>query len=160
GGRKWVIPLLLGGALAASVYLRYVQMRTGADPILRQHVAEWVVGASFALVLLALHRWDLRLSGSRVVRPVVFCGRMCSSLYLVHWPVTLVVSIWLYHAGVRGIWPTMLVTIPVAAALSVAGSWVFFRLIERRFLNPPRIMPATRPVVPADANGTAAGVSP
>jgi peptidoglycan/LPS O-acetylase OafA/YrhL len=160
GGRKWVVPLLLGATLAASAWLQYVRLRNGADPILRQQVSEWVVGAGFALVLLALHRWDLRLAGARAMQPVAFCGRMCYSLYLIHWPVTLVVSIWLYHAGVRGTWPTMLITIPVATALSVVASWGFHRVVERRFLNTPQSGSARQQAAPAAANDAAAGVLP
>jgi peptidoglycan/LPS O-acetylase OafA/YrhL len=138
GGRIWVIPVLIGAAAMAAGWFRYIHLGTHPDSSLRQQAFEWLSGACFALLLLALRRWDLRLARARALQPVAFCGRMCYSLYLIHWPVTLVVSIWLHHAGVRGVWPTLLITIPTATAASIFASWGFYRVVERRFLNPPR----------------------
>jgi peptidoglycan/LPS O-acetylase OafA/YrhL len=148
GGRRWLIPLLLVVALVGSGWFRYVHLRARPGSDVRPLAFEWIVGFGFALVLLALHRWDRRLMNARALRPVVFCGRMCYSLYLIHWPVTLLVSIWLYRAGVRGIWPTLLITIPVATALSILAARLFFLAVERHFLNSPHPQVADRSASP------------
>jgi len=96
-----------------------------------------VVAFGFALLLSLLHPWDRRLASARVVRPLLFCGQICYSLYLVHWPVVKLVGHGLYLLGVRGDAATVLVTVPLNVATSVLLAWLFFRLCERRFLNAP-----------------------
>jgi len=91
----------------------------------------------FALALLLLHPLDRRLSGSPFAAPVSWCGLMCYSLYLVHWPVCKGLSHALYAAGVDTPRLTVLVTMPACLAASIAAAWPFHVLVERRFLNPP-----------------------
>jgi peptidoglycan/LPS O-acetylase OafA/YrhL len=62
---------------------------------------------------------------------------MCYSLYLVHWPITKLISHWLFELGVTTVWDTLAITIPVGVAASVCVAWVFHVLVERRFLNSP-----------------------
>jgi peptidoglycan/LPS O-acetylase OafA/YrhL len=92
---------------------------------------------AFALLLSALHKRDASLCASAWARPITFCGVMCYSLYLIHWPVTKAVSHGLYIAGVKGGSLTLLVTIPCCVAASVALARAFHVHVERRFLNAP-----------------------
>jgi peptidoglycan/LPS O-acetylase OafA/YrhL len=96
-----------------------------------------VVACAFALLLSFSHPWDRRLASARAARPLLFCGQICYSLYLVHWPVVKAVGHGLYLLGVRGDTATVLITVPVGVAASVLLAWGFFRLCERRFLNTP-----------------------
>ncbi len=89
----------------------------------------------FAFGLVWLWRIDKPFAESRVTRPVSWCGEMCYSLYLTNWPVAKVVSRLLYDAGVQGLWPTILICLPICAAVSILVGRVFFLLVERRFLN-------------------------
>jgi peptidoglycan/LPS O-acetylase OafA/YrhL len=96
-----------------------------------------VVCFAFALLLSVLHRRDEALHKSAWTRPVTFCGVMCYSLYLVHWPVTKAVSHGLFLAGVKGgVW-TLFLVIPCSVAASVAVARAFHIHVERRFLNAP-----------------------
>jgi peptidoglycan/LPS O-acetylase OafA/YrhL len=67
---------------------------------------------------------------------------MCYSLYLVHWPVTVVITTFFYQAGVRGFWPTLLIVAPIGIACSLASAWLFHVLVERRFLNSAAAVPS------------------
>ena len=100
-----------------------------------------IIAWAFAALLCFLHRWDVPMARSRILRPICFCGIMCYSLYLTHWPFTKALSHLLYLGGIRGAWPTLLVTIPVCVAMAVSLAWCFHCLVERRFLNTPAIMP-------------------
>jgi peptidoglycan/LPS O-acetylase OafA/YrhL len=100
----------------------------------------YVVAWAFVALLRILYRWDLPIASSRLLRPGCFCGLMCYSLYLTHWPLCRACSYQLYLAGVRGFWPSLLVTIPLCLALCVGLAWAFHVLVERRFLNTPAMM--------------------
>jgi len=93
-------------------------------------------------------RIDLPASSPHpVLRPVRFCGEMCYSLYLVHWPVTTFVTHGLDALGVKGVWPVLAVTVPVATGLSIALASLFYQHVERRFLNAPATGEAGAPGV-------------
>jgi len=96
-----------------------------------------IFACGFALVLSLLHPWDRRLASARAAQPLLFCGQICYSLYLIHWPVCKAVGHGLYLLGVRGDTATLLITVPVGVAASVLLAWAFFRLCESRFLNAP-----------------------
>ncbi len=117
--RPWTISFLIALALCG-LYKRIEWMTT--------------VGV-FALLLIAMHPWDIAVSTARVLRPFAFCGRMCYSMYLTHIIVTNTVSHGFYELGLRSVWSTVLVTIPVATALSVLVAWQFHMAVERHFLN-------------------------
>jgi peptidoglycan/LPS O-acetylase OafA/YrhL len=91
----------------------------------------------FALLLSFLHPWDGALAAAVAARPLLFCGRICYSLYLIHWPVCKAIGHGLYLLGVRGDAATLLITLPIGVATSVFLAWGFYRLCERRFLNAP-----------------------
>jgi peptidoglycan/LPS O-acetylase OafA/YrhL len=95
------------------------------------------VGCAFAVVLCLLHRFDTRTAGAACLAPLRFCGRMCYSLYLIHPLATAPVAWFFFRAGLTSPAATVLVTVPVAAALSILLSWLFYRLVERQFLNSP-----------------------
>jgi peptidoglycan/LPS O-acetylase OafA/YrhL len=134
GRRLGVAVVALTAALA--VYVRYNLLVDGtwAAKDLMFHVA---TAAVFGLVLLGLYRWDDGLANCAALRPLAFCGRLCYSLYLIHWPVVKLISHAAYERGLTGAWGTLAVTIPVSTAVSVAVAWGFHVAVERRFLNPP-----------------------
>lgn len=90
----------------------------------------------FALLLLALRGCDTRIIKARASRPFLYCGEMCYSLYLIHWPLVTAVTFAFNQAGFRN--PLLIASLGVALALAVAitVARVFHVLIERRFLNP------------------------
>lgn len=103
------------------------------------HPAEaTLVGLAFALVLSWLHPWDGTFQSTRALRPLFFCGTICYSLYLIHWPVTKAISNIVHRLGCRGDTAIVLLTVPLCVAASVLASWLFYRAVERRFLNPPQ----------------------
>lgn len=122
--------------LALTVLATVIQIRFKAHFGL-----ETVLSWAFALLLSALHRWDIPMARSKLLRPVYFVGIMCYSLYLIHGPFTRFASHLLYCAGVRGLWPSVLVAIPACVLLSVGLAWLFHVGVERRFLNTPAVMP-------------------
>jgi peptidoglycan/LPS O-acetylase OafA/YrhL len=135
-GARWVVPVLVSAVLAVLV-LRYGVLPRAGTWSQRDRAFEYLVGFAFALLLALAHPWDGALVALRAVRPFLFCGQMCYSLYLVHWPVTKLLSHVLELAGVRGAWPTLLVTIPACLTVSVVLARGFYWAVERRFLNPP-----------------------
>ncbi len=95
------------------------------------------VAFGFALLLAGIHRWDRLLTTSALAAPVVFCGQMCYSLYLVHQLPARALSMGLRRLGLDSDWATLGVTVPCALVVSVALAWVFHVTVERRFLNAP-----------------------
>ena len=93
------------------------------------------VGFAFAAALPWLYRYDDWLSSSAAFRPLLRCGQMCYSLYLVHQIPVKAVSMALYRSGVTTATATLLVTTPAAVLVSVALGWTFHVKVERRFLN-------------------------
>lgn len=100
-------------------------------------LAQFVCAPIFALTLSLTQRWDTAFQTSPVLKPFFFCGRMCYSLYLVHYPIEAVIAAWLVAHGISGLVPTLLVTIPAGLIASLVAGWWFHRLVERRFLNSP-----------------------
>ena len=94
-----------------------------------------IVAFVFAAVIAVLHPWDAQIMNSRWLRPVTLCGTMCYSLYLVHAPIVAVVSRVLDRMGARGDAAVVLVVLPVSTLISVLAGWIFYRLVERKFLN-------------------------
>ncbi len=96
------------------------------------------VALAFALLLSLLHAGDRRLASARPLRPLMFCGTICYSLYLIHWPVVKGVAHAVYLVGLRSDTAIVLVTVPLSVTASVAISWLFYALVEKRFLNAPQ----------------------
>jgi peptidoglycan/LPS O-acetylase OafA/YrhL len=93
--------------------------------------------AAFGLALIALRDRDEAAERARWLAPLRACGRRCYSIYLVHLPVCTVVNLWLVERGLVGFWARALLVVPISALAAVGVSWVFFRVVERHFLNPP-----------------------
>jgi peptidoglycan/LPS O-acetylase OafA/YrhL len=148
GKKALLLFLLLALGFLGSVAFRYGLMSATGGPSQKELAFEFVIGSAFALLLLLLHRWDQTLSGMVILQPIAFCGRMCYSLYLIHWPIAKTVSHSFASMGVKEAWPTLLLTIPVSVILSIGASWIFYILIERRFLNAPSQVVTSSPVSP------------
>jgi peptidoglycan/LPS O-acetylase OafA/YrhL len=134
GVRRHAMFGLLALIFGCTVLLRYVFLR-GSDWDVRNRAFEILVAVGFGLVLTLLHRWDKQIARCWLLRPLMFCGTICYSLYLIHWPITKLVSHVCFDLGVTSVWGTLAVTIPVATAASLGAAWVFHLLVERRFLN-------------------------
>ena len=64
---------------------------------------------------------------------------MCYSLYLVHYPVELLLAAGAIRVGFQPTAVSPLVSIPVGIAVSVLVALVFFRVVERHFINSPQV---------------------
>jgi peptidoglycan/LPS O-acetylase OafA/YrhL len=120
----------------------------------------WIHSGSafaFALLLLALHRWDAWLCSAKFLRPLKYCGTMCYSLYLVHQLPIKALSYGLYRLGIQTDVLTLLVTVPSCLTLSVFLGWGFYRAVERRFLNSPHANSEARAQHPHRAERSAGG---
>jgi peptidoglycan/LPS O-acetylase OafA/YrhL len=127
--------LLFAILLFAAAALRWGAPAVAADKLARERMFEFVGSTAFSLALLLLHRWDLRTARSRLLHPIAVCGQMCYSLYLVHWPICVVMTTVFYRAGIRGFWPSLLIVAPLTIAASIYASWLFHLTVERWFLN-------------------------
>lgn len=94
-----------------------------------------LIAFGFGLTLIMLQKWDQRIACSRWTQPLQYCGVMCYSLYLVHWPTSKAISHMLYLAGLHSNSSTLLVTVPACLAVSLMMAWPFHVFIERRCLN-------------------------
>ena len=115
----------------------FVMLATGSVPweFHLNRSVERFTAVVFALALILLHRFDLRICTRRWLAPLFACGSMCYSLYLTHALVTKGISHGMYRAGVTGAWETLLIAVPLSLAVSAAIGWTFYRTVERRFLN-------------------------
>ena len=138
----WVSNLALGG-LAAGIALAYPASMMVSTA--NQYHQSLVFGFGFALVLSVLHGRDRRLCERGFAKPLLFCGRRCYSIYLVHWLVVRICSTLLWQLGVRTDLQTLLITVPLCVAATLLCAEPFYRLIERRFLNAPIVRPACVP---------------
>jgi peptidoglycan/LPS O-acetylase OafA/YrhL len=140
---------LLDGALVAAVML---------STLVRVPIYGATVGFVFAAALPWLYKVDAPVASSTLLRPILLCGQMCYSLYLVHQIPVKAVSTALYRSGFTGATSTLLITIPASVAVSVALGWAFHVSVERRFLNapaqpPPEPSPEPRTSALAEAFG-------
>jgi peptidoglycan/LPS O-acetylase OafA/YrhL len=133
---RWLVPAGFALAITAALVVRYGFLAGGTTDQ-KSWAFEYVAAMLFAIVLLGVRRWDEVLARARILKPLAACGTMCYSLYLIHWPITKLTSAALFRADVRGAWPTLLLTIPLAMTASLVAAWGFHLLVERRFLNQP-----------------------
>jgi peptidoglycan/LPS O-acetylase OafA/YrhL len=97
-----------------------------------------LVAAAFALLLLALSPWDEELAAHPVTRALSWCGVRCFSIYLLHWPITKIVSHLAWLGGLRSELLTLGVTLPLSILGSLLISGWFYRKVESRFLSQAR----------------------
>lgn len=91
----------------------------------------------FSLLLLALREFDGRLIASPIGSLLGNVGVYSYSLYLTHVPVCMLIYRLMYRTGCWTPTRALVLTIPAAVAASLLAAWMFHRLVERRFLNPP-----------------------
>ncbi len=149
GINRMIAILLIGGTFWAAQPLQgLLQYDTTLSKCL-------TVAFPFALLLAVLHRYDNVISTARALAPIRFCGRMCYSLYLVHAPLCVLLTWSLYQYGLTSAAQTLLITLPLCLAASLAFGYAFHRLVERHFINSQR---STRKHVRTDStnrmNGT------
>jgi len=108
------------------------------------------VAASFALVALWLHPFDVRLTRHRWLKPLRTCGAMCYSLYLVQVPVIAVIRGVLVWRGVELNMLSSFVSIPLCAIPTLLVAWQFHVAIERRFMTTTSAQPV-QPIKLAEA---------
>ena len=123
--------------LVVTISVRWGIPTLETNPLARNRVWEFLASTAFALGLVLLHPWDMKISGSRLLHPIAICGQMCYSLYLLHWPIAVVMTTAFYRAGIRGLYPTLLIVAPLTITSSIAASWLFHLTVERKFLNTP-----------------------
>jgi peptidoglycan/LPS O-acetylase OafA/YrhL len=92
---------------------------------------------TFAFGLSFLHHWDKWLVTSYLAIPIVWCGRMCYSLYLVHQLPTRALSAGFHRLGIDSDLSVLLITVPCCMIVSIPLAWLFHVIVERRFLNIP-----------------------
>jgi peptidoglycan/LPS O-acetylase OafA/YrhL len=115
----------------------------------------FLVAFGFAFLLARVHRWDEAWANSRIVRPFAFCGTLCYSLYLIHWPIAKALSHGLYLLGVQSAVGTLLITLPLCLAVSITVAWLFHLAVERRFMN---TVPKSRDTARSKQSGVSPGV--
>jgi peptidoglycan/LPS O-acetylase OafA/YrhL len=128
--QQWLLTVALV-ATAGLVVARY-PLSDWRSPI-------FFFGPVIALLFLVLHPFDLKTASACLLQPLKFCGAICYSLYLVHWPIVKLLSHSLYLAGLQSDWGTLLVTIPLCVTASLLVAWGFHVAVERRFLNSPNL---------------------
>jgi peptidoglycan/LPS O-acetylase OafA/YrhL len=125
----WSLPLVMAFLFTAE----------SPDRLLLPHANDLTqscfVAFGFALLILLLHRWDKKLARAKLLRPLTYCGEMCYSLYLVHWPVVVAVGRVFDLLGMKNFAVAMLISVPVCVASAVGLAMVFHVLVERRFMN-------------------------
>ncbi len=135
----YCVPIILGGLYAAADPQLLLRPRPGEPS--QSYLAAFV----FALLLIALQRWDANLTRARLLAPLKFCGEMCYSLYLVHWPTAIVLNWSFNQLGIRNPAVVFGVELPLCVLAAVALARCFHVLVERRFLNrSPTLPPADR----------------
>ncbi|HVU88700.1 MAG TPA: acyltransferase [Pirellulales bacterium] len=107
-------------------------------PVHSENKTEYGTGIAFALVILILQPWDAVLANVPLLAPIKFCGTMCYSLYLAHWPTVLLVARWMFLHGVTDPLRTVMITVPLSLIAGVSAGYAFHVLVEKHFLNPPR----------------------
>lgn len=89
----------------------------------------------FALLLMGVGRRDERIARAKMLRPLVFCGEMCYSLYLTHWPVVTLAGWAFNRLALQNPVAILLLGVPFCLAVALILARLFHRTIERRFWN-------------------------
>lgn len=104
-----------------------------------RHIGEYIlVACVFAIGLIAIKRWDTSIVQHAVMRPFRWLGKISYSLYLTHFPVTVLLASLLAMMGVREDGMVFLVTIPLCFFISLPIAMLFYQLVERHTISPPK----------------------
>ena len=117
------------------LFLPLVFVALLAVPVQADLKIEYGAGLLFALVLITLFPWDKKIEQSKLYVPFHFCGLMCYSLYLTHWPVVLTINHAFYLHGIHSPTTHFFLVLPICLVASLGLSWLFYVLVERKFLN-------------------------
>ena len=127
---SWVV-LALGALYGAA-------LRILSEGRQDRHFGEYVLAACvFAMVLILLRRWDALLISHWSLSPLAWCGKISYSIFLIHFPVVVLLGAVFASIGIRSDDQVLLVTVPISVAVSVPLAWLFHLAVERRFLNHP-----------------------
>jgi peptidoglycan/LPS O-acetylase OafA/YrhL len=130
GGRRLALFILGVGILCAAAAPRHLLIAQVNEP------NQSYLGAfAFALLIAGLHRWDSQLSQAAVLKPLRYCGEMCYSLYLVHWPVVTLVSWAFNQLGLKNPFAIFILGVSSCLAVAIAAGRLFHCAVERKFWN-------------------------
>ena len=103
-----------------------------------KHMGEYIlVAMAFAIFLAYVKPWDKKIASHWLLAPLRWCGRISYSIYLVHFPITVLTACLLSMAGVTKDAYVFFFTIPICLVLSIPASMLFYNLVERKFVNVP-----------------------
>ena len=103
-----------------------------------KHIGEYIfIACSFAIFLSAIKRWDKQVAEHWTLKPFRWCGKISYSLYLTHFPVTVLLASILATMGLQDDLTVFLVTIPLCLLISIPIAMLFYRLVECKYLNTP-----------------------
>ncbi|HEY2826407.1 MAG TPA: acyltransferase [Pirellulales bacterium] len=122
GGRAVILCLLMIAGMLGLVFPWWLPYRMSA-------------AIFFGVLLLILHPLDSWIYDRKFLSPLMSCGRMCYSLYLVHELVVTVISRIAFNAGLSDAKATIFIVVPLCVIASLGTGWLFHICIERRFLN-------------------------
>lgn len=101
-----------------------------------RHVGEYILVACLAAIALRWAKpWDQSQRLHRWLTPLRWVGQISFSLYLTHFPITVLTASLLAAVGVTQDGHVLLITLPICLLLSFPVAWLFYQQVERRFLN-------------------------
>lgn len=132
--RYTLVVAALGSALAYSLRDPAAFLDTRFyDPIAEPR--EQAPAFAFALLLLALRRWDGRTAAGGVGKRLGAVGAYSYSLYLVHYPICVAVGHLALRAGATDPRAVLFGVVPVCVALSVVVARWFYARVESKCLT-------------------------
>lgn len=127
---RWAIAVMSVGALYG------LAERVLAADAFDRHIGEYIlVACTVAMFLASIKRWDAQIAKHWLLSPFRWSGKMSYSLYLTHFPITVFTASALASGGITRDGDVFLVTLPICLLLSFAVAYVFYHVVERRFVN-------------------------
>ncbi len=96
-----------------------------------------IISFAFSWLLIRLRGFDAWMTRQRWLTPVRYCGQRCYSLYLVHGALVVVTAWNLVQRGINTPAGVLLIVVPIGLTLTIVTGSLFYRLVERHFLNAP-----------------------